>query len=58
MDNIDRERVISVTLTEAEWQAFLARQPRPVDWLRERILDEVGNARRQDAEQRTVKNKN
>ena len=37
----DRERVISVTLTEAEWQAFVARQPKPVDWLRARIRDEV-----------------
>jgi len=38
----ERDRVISITLTEAEWQAFIARQPRPVDWIRARILDEVG----------------
>jgi hypothetical protein len=37
----ERERVISITLTEAEWQAFVARQPQPVNWLRERIRDEV-----------------
>jgi hypothetical protein len=37
----DRERVISITLSEAEWQAFVARQPQPVTWLRERIRDEV-----------------
>jgi hypothetical protein len=37
----ERERVISVTLSEAEWQAFIARQPQPVSWLRERIRDEV-----------------
>ena len=37
----DRERVISVTLSEAEWQAFVARHPQPVTWLRERIRDEV-----------------
>ena len=37
----ERERVISVTLSEAEWQAFVARQPQPVNWLRERIRDEV-----------------
>jgi hypothetical protein len=36
-----RDRVISISLTEAEWQAFVARQPKPVDWLRERILNEV-----------------
>ena len=33
----ERDRVISVSLTEAEWQAFIARQPQPVVWLRERI---------------------
>jgi hypothetical protein len=37
----ERDRVISVTLTEAEWQAFIARHPQPVLWLRERIRDEV-----------------
>jgi hypothetical protein len=37
----DRDRVISVTLSEAEWQAFVARQPQPVNWLRERIREEV-----------------
>ena len=37
----ERERVISITLSEAEWQAFLARHPQPVSWLRERIRDEV-----------------
>ena len=37
----ERERVISVTLSEAEWQAFIARQPQPVNWLRERIREEV-----------------
>jgi hypothetical protein len=37
----ERERVISITLTESEWQAFVARQPQPVSWLRERIREEV-----------------
>ena len=40
----DRERVISITLSEAEWQAFIARQPQPVSWLRERIRDEAATA--------------
>jgi len=35
----ERDRVISITLTEAEWQAFVAAQPQPVNWLRERILE-------------------
>jgi hypothetical protein len=38
---IERDRVISITLSEAEWQAFVCRHPQPVQWLRERIRDEV-----------------
>ena len=37
----DRDRVISITLSEAEWQAFVARQPQPVDWLRQQIRSQV-----------------
>jgi len=37
----ERDRVISITLSESEWQAFIARQPQPVQWLRERIRDEA-----------------
>jgi hypothetical protein len=37
----DRDRVISITLSEAEWQAFIARQPQPVDWLRQQIRNQV-----------------
>ena len=37
----DRDRVISITLSEAEWKAFVARQPQPVDWLREQIKSQV-----------------
>lgn len=40
----ERDRVISVTLSEAEWQAFIARQPQPVVWLREQIRAEAGTA--------------
>ena len=40
----ERDRVISISLSEAEWQAFIARQPQPVDWLRERIRSEVAVA--------------
>jgi hypothetical protein len=38
----ERERVISITLSEAEWQAFIARQPQPVQWIREQIRAEAG----------------
>ena len=37
----ERDRVISITLSEAEWRAFVARHPQPVDWLRDRIRDDV-----------------
>jgi len=37
----ERDRVISITLSEAEWQAFVARQPQPVDWIREQIRGQV-----------------
>ena len=50
----DRDRVISVPLTEAEWQAFVARQPRPVDWLREQIRAEVRAAQETDDTRRVA----
>ena len=34
-------RVIHVALTEAEWRAFLASTPQPIDWLRERIKEAI-----------------
>ena len=37
----ERDRVISISLSETEWQAFIARQPQPVTWLRDRIRAEV-----------------
>ena len=46
----ERERVISITLSEAEWQAFIARQPQPVLWLRERIRAEAGTTTPQQAQ--------
>lgn len=36
-----RERVISVSLNETEWQAFVERHPQPVVWLRERIQESL-----------------
>jgi hypothetical protein len=40
---IERERVICVSLSEAEWKAFVERCPQPVDWLREQIRSQVGS---------------
>jgi hypothetical protein len=48
----ERDRVISITLSESEWQAFVARQPQPVTWLRDRIRDEVVKASDQDTERK------
>jgi hypothetical protein len=51
----ERDRVISITLSESEWQAFVARQPQPVMWLRERIRDEVkGSERAEGSDQRKI----
>ncbi len=36
-----RERVISIVLNEAEWQAFVNLHPQPVAWLRERIQESL-----------------
>ena len=36
-----RERVISVSLNETEWQAFVRLHPQPVSWLRERIQESI-----------------
>ncbi len=46
--NTDRDRVISVSLSEAEWQAFVARHPQPVNWLREQILGQLRDSRSSD----------
>ena len=35
------ERVIHIPLSEAEWRAFLASTPKPVDWLREKIREAI-----------------
>ena len=40
----ERDRVISITLSEAEWRAFIARQPQPVEWIREQIRAAAGSA--------------
>jgi hypothetical protein len=34
-------RVISVSLNEEEWQAFLRLHPQPVLWLREKIQESL-----------------
>ena len=36
-----RERVISVSLNESEWQAFVRLHPQPVNWIREQIQESL-----------------
>ena len=49
-----RERVISVSLNETEWQAFVQRHPQPVVWLRERIQESIGDRQAISAPPATV----
>ena len=37
----DSHRVISISLNEQEWQAFVRLHPQPVVWLRERIQESI-----------------
>ena len=50
-----RDRVVCVPLSEAEWRAFTARHPDPVDWLREQILAQVDDARELPPPQRPIR---
>ena len=36
-----REHVISIVLSDEEWQAFIRIHPEPVEWLRQRIRESV-----------------
>ncbi len=42
MDN-SRERVISISLNESEWQKFVSLHPQPVNWIRERIQESLSS---------------
>jgi hypothetical protein len=53
--NTDRDRVISIVLSESEWQAFTARHPQPVNWLRDRILTELQGAQTPDLQEGSVR---
>jgi hypothetical protein len=39
--NNDSHRVISISLNEQEWQAFVRLHPQPVVWLREKIQESL-----------------
>jgi len=44
-----------VPLSEAEWAAFIARIPEPVEWLRKQILSQVEGAQALPPPQRLVR---
>ncbi|HUR32231.1 MAG TPA: hypothetical protein VM032_00435 [Vicinamibacterales bacterium] len=50
-----RDRVVCVSLSEAEWKAFVARHPEPVTWLREQILGQIDGATDLPKPQRPVR---
>ena len=50
-----RDRVICVSLSEAEWAAFIARHPEPVDWLRHQILSQIEDGQALPPPQRAVR---
>jgi hypothetical protein len=39
-----REHVISIVLSDEDWQAFVRVQPEPVEWIRERIREMVSGS--------------
>jgi hypothetical protein len=45
--NTTDHRVIHVPLSESDWKAFLATQPQPVVWLKQRIQEAIEAARRE-----------
>lgn len=45
----DSHRVISISLNEQEWQAFVRLHPQPVVWLRDKIQESLAGAGVADA---------
>ncbi len=50
-----RDRVICVSLSEAEWAAFVARHPQPVEWLRQQVLSQLEGDKALPPPQRAVR---
>lgn len=44
------DRVIHVSLSEEDWVAFTTMQPKPVQWLKERIQEAIETERRQNTQ--------
>ena len=37
----ERDRVISISLSEAEWRAFVSQHPQPVTWIQNRLREQL-----------------
>jgi hypothetical protein len=48
------ERVISISISEADWKALRTIQPEPVDWLKGKIRETIEQARQESAPQAAV----
>jgi hypothetical protein len=48
------DRVIHVSLSEEEWAAFMATQPQPVKWLKERIQEAIEISKRESSPERKM----
>jgi hypothetical protein len=53
--NTNRDRVISVVLTDEDWKALLQVHPQPAQWIRERIQESI-DASRADLAHETPQN--
>ena len=49
----ERDRVISISLSEAEWRAFVAQHPQPVSWIQDRIREQLRSIESENRELRT-----
>ena len=43
------ERVISISISEADWKTLRSIQPEPLDWLKDKIREKVEQARQTGA---------
>ena len=49
----ERDRVISISLSEAEWRAFVAQHPQPVSWIQDRIREQLRSIESENLELRS-----
>ncbi|HEV8132377.1 MAG TPA: hypothetical protein VGQ81_14105 [Acidobacteriota bacterium] len=52
---IGNERVITITLSEADWRAFLDIHPQPVAWLKQKIQEQLQQTERATESERKTR---